>query len=92
MKFKNFVKMLGGEGTIYEAPNGDKWLGGIVGTFTMMKIPSFNTGINAKNIKPMNFDLAQAVVAEPDCECTLTSARLEHPDGKAGEILRCFGC
>lgn len=90
MKFKQFVKALGGEGTIYEAPNGERWLGGVIGTFTMAKIPSFQTGIIGRTIKPMP-DRLLDILHMDEVDADLISARMEYPDDKASDILRGFG-
>lgn len=90
MKFKNFCERVTPYGQIVKLDNDDEWLiGGGVG----MKIPMgvvniLGTGAASEEVKTLVYDLTHA---DTDKRVYLTDAVLLEPDGKAADIIRCFG-
>lgn len=89
MKFKKFCERVTPYGQIVKLDNGDEWLiGGGVG----MKIPMgvvniLGTGAASEEVKTLVYDLTH----DTDKRVYLTDAVLLEPDGKAADIIRCFG-
>ena len=90
MKFKKFCESVTPYGQIVKLDNGDDWLiGGCVG----MKIPTgvvniLGSGVASEIVKGLVYDLTHADTGE---RVYLTDAVLLAPDGKAADIIRCFG-
>lgn len=90
MKFKKFCERVTPYGQIVKLDNCDEWLiGGCVG----MKIPTgvvniLGGGAASEEVKTLVYDLTHA---DMDKRVYLTDAVLLEPDGKAADIIRCFG-
>lgn len=90
MKFKKFCESVTPYGQIVKLDNGDDWLiGGGVG----MKIPTgvvniLGSGVASEIVEHLVWDLTHA---DTDKRVYLTDAVLLAPDGKAADIIRCFG-
>lgn len=85
MKLNNFIKYVGGEGIIFEAKNGEKWL---FYCGTGMKIPK------GKNVTGTMFSMPECIenlLTDDQYEaCTCTAAFLPSPDAKPSELMRKF--
>lgn len=86
MKFDNFVKYAGSNGTIFEAENGDKWL---FYDKVGMKIPEGRNVCGKSWKMPAYMD--DLIYKYDDYEAAeLTSAYVPHAYSKPSELIRAF--
>ena len=88
MKFEKFVKSLASTGTIYERPNGDRWL---ASPTAFMLIPPNTKSITGVGIHPMPENIEKIIdqIGHAE-EALLVKAVMPIPNGAIRDCLRVF--
>lgn len=88
MKFEKFVKSLASTGTIYERPNGDRWL---ASPTAFMLIPPNTKSITGVGIHPMPENIEKIIdqIGHAE-EALLVKAVMPIPNGAIRDYLRVF--
>ena len=88
MKFEKFVKSLASTGTIYERPNGDRWL---ASPTAFMLIPPNTKSITGVGIHPMLENIEKIIdqIGHAE-EALLVKAVMPIPNGAIRDCLRVF--
>ena len=88
MKFEKFVKSLASTGTIYERPNGDRWL---ASPTVFMLIPPGTKSITGVGIHPMPDNIEKIIdqIGHTE-EATLVKAVMPFANGGIKDCLRVF--